>query len=480
MLDYKRKTLDDSYLYSLETARLNRILADYIINAQRIDKSSPAFSGILEDVKRMQKSSILYTVLMMDDVELCIGKTELSLAFKVFTAKDIKFGKNADRKVFIDVTALVSLNNGYFQCKKIDKLISYLFAALAHLLYQKSGLKLLNNSGVTISATDCFMNMVDYIIDYLRIIGYSQNRAKILYLTGLYFQYNLMGKDIDTYAKNIAAKSAGISTNDTRAFDLYYKAEEDFANINSFINMITETFKLKGLTTEVFVGKWMQAYGTGTQFGMELFSNFATMLIYTYCGSYIINQKQIERCCGKSMVSFGETILKIGIDEFDNRAFMTEMELDQTIARDKNTMALAEAFLKRKKVPNDCKVNPEDYASKEKIKEKVKSIIEYYKASKQENKISGKLKIIAFGASGAMGEYITNGKNVYEIGVLEVILKESLSYFNDHDKNQLYSDIKSSSESFDDSRRKKAEDKEAIKRITSSLVELRKCLTILK
>ena len=93
---------------------------DFIIKAHRVeDKKSDAFRGIVEEVKRQQTNSILYTVLMMDSVKICINQYEMPRAFKVFDAKDPSNGRQP--AVFIDATGIIEFKNGYYVCKKIDR-----------------------------------------------------------------------------------------------------------------------------------------------------------------------------------------------------------------------------------------------------------------------------------------------------------------------------------------------------------------------
>ena len=63
-----------------------------------------------------------------------------------------------------------------------------------------------------------------------------------------------------------------------------------------------------------FVEKWIFLYKTGTQFALELFPAFATMMTNAFHGAYINNQKTIEKVTnnGKDMVAFSRTILQIG------------------------------------------------------------------------------------------------------------------------------------------------------------------------
>lgn len=487
MADFKRKTFDNCYLYQLEQNKNNKNLVNYILTAERIDKQSTAFRGIIEEEKRRQRSSILHTVMMMNKVELCIGRVELPRSFKVFEAKDIRLGKNAETKIFIDVTNLIQLKDGYFVCPKIDVLITYLFNALGYLLYSESPDKLLNNSNITIAGTECFVAMFNFIIDYLRVIGFSQNKERISYLAALYFQRNILGKDLDTYSKNMAARVAGLSAGDTKAFDLYYD-EEDFKSIDTFIGMITETFKLKGLTTEVFVSKWMYLYGVGTQYATEFFPAFSSVVISAYCGSYIVNQKQIERCCGRSMVTFCEAIIRMGNDEFDRRRYMSESEYDKTIPRSKDTILLMEfLFNSGKKLPKEMDFVAEDFKSKSKTSKKLSEIIKFYEDSIQIKKLPKKIKEIFFNGLRAMGLYNVNDADTYESGVCETILKMGKKYLRLDPKvsssilmelNYSIPQIERMIDQFRET--ENPEDKEKAKRFAKSLVEIRKCINLLK
>ena len=479
-MTYTRKTFDNSYLFQKELDTHHKVLTEFIIKADRIeDKKSELFRGIVEDVKRVQNSSILYTVLMMDNVVLCYNKTNgLSRAFKVFEAKDIRY--NHEPKVFIDVTGLITFKDGYFYCKRIDWLVTYLFNALVYLLYSKSTVKLIGNSDVSISGTECFVSTLNYIIDYLGIIGYRQNKEKISYLAGLYFQYNMMGKDLDMHAKNIAARTAGISTSDTRAFELYYDVEKDFVNIDTFINLISNTFKLKGLTTEVFIHKWIYQFGTGTQFASELLTSFFVLMTSAYSGAYVVNQKQIERCCGSSLVKLCNALLRLGASEFDNRGSMTESEFDSTVARDKNTQMLKEAFGRRGKIPSDAKLSKEDLTSKEKVKKSTEKMIEFLKDTKQEKKISSKVKANFYDATRALIQYVNNNSDSYGAGVLEVITKSGKDYLDKKDINLMIGDSELNINYWNTEISKiRSTDKDKAKRMAFAVTETRKAVNIL-
>lgn len=477
MSNFTRKTYDNSYLFNQQSNLHHKVLIDFILKSDRIeDKRSDAFRGIVEEVKRMQNSSILHTVLMMDNVVLCMNEGKgLSRAFKVFEAKDVK--EDRTPKVFIDVTGLITYKDGYYYCKKIDWLITYLFNALGYLLYSKSTMKLTSNSNITIAGTECFIALFNYIPDYLRIIGYSQNKEKILYLAGLYFLYNIMGKELDTYSKNIAAKAAGIATTDTRAFELYYNVEKDFRDIRSFIELVSTTFKLKGLTVETFIHRWTYSFGEGTYYATELLPSFLTMMSSAFCGSYIVNQKQIERCCGASMVKLCNSVLQLGVSEFDNRGYMEASEFDNTIARDRNTALLRESLLKRNNVPQNIKITNEDCKDKSKVEKKINEMIDFYKSSAQENKISGAIKEASFITINALESSVNNSENNYDYGCIESVLKSAKGYINDKDKSCIKEKINKSIEINDYGREENREtDKEKAKNYSTAVVELRKSL----
>ena len=440
MSNFTMKTYKDSYLYNNKISnkepsnpdkRTNEAIRDFITTSYRIeDKKSDAFRGVVEDIKRQQRSSILLTVLLMDNVKLCIGRSELPRAFKVFDAKDSKSGGKP--MVFIDVTGLIEMRNGFYVCKKIDVLCAYLSDALVYLLYRYSPSKIMDNSNITIAATDCYVSMFTYIIDYLRIIGYSVNKKKISYFIALFFLHNMMGKTIDDYTKNIAAKTAELSANDIRAFDLYYE-DGMFDNISNFIIFLSETFKLKGFTLEVFVNKWIQLFGTGTQYGCELFTSFMVVIMNANSGSYIIKQQQVERCCGaQNMIKISNAVEKAGVTSFDNRMTMSESDLSIYEVHDKNSCQLAEALNMRKNIPADLAFNVNDFVTVESAIEKAEKVIKFYNEARMGYKLPDVVsEAIMTGVESAYinGMNILNSQDqIYEFGALPAVIKTFKKY----------------------------------------------------
>lgn len=371
----KRKTFDNTFIFMVDpsnTDKTHKKIIEFIFKTNRIDKTDPAFAGIIEETKRYQNTSILYSVLLNPKVVLCINDTELPAAFKVFEANDVKTKEGA--KIFIDCSGLITLSNGYFVCKKIDVFFTRLYQALSHLIYQENPLKYLSNSNVTINATQCYVNMVIDIIDYLRILGFEQSSPKIAYLTGLFFLKNMMQKDLDQYTMNIAAKAAKISAADTRAMALYYN-ESDFDTIDSFITMISKNFKLKGLTTEVFISQWLWRYGKGTEFATELFPAFMDVMIAAYVGAYVVHQKAIEKSCGSPMVNLVRAINQLGNTMYNNASYL----MGEAAEEAKGYISQSTSELKKRfNMEKPEGYNAESFKNKEKVKEITEHLKQYF------------------------------------------------------------------------------------------------------
>lgn len=482
MTNFIHKTFSDSYIFNYDknntgksiAKEINRKLIEYILKAERIDdKKSNSFLGIREDIKRQQTSSLIYSILMRDDVVLCVNSVELPRAFKVFEAIDIKEGTK-QRKVFIDVSGLVKFENGYYVCKNIYTLITYLTSAVVYLLYRNEPIKFVNNSNITLHATKCYIECFSFVLDYLRPIGYQENKSIIQYLIGLFFLVNLMGKDLDQYSRNVSANIAGINPKVIKSFELYFDPE-DFINIDTFISMLIKNFKLNGFSTEVFMTRWIYHFQKGTEYAIDLFTSFLSMIVSAYCGTYIVNQKQIEKCCGKNMVKLSTSIIDMGVKNLES--FITEEVAADMVRRDRNSVIMSEAVKMRNSLPDYAKIERKDFSSKDVVKTKVKNLVKYYMVSQQEVKISAKLTNIARSAMNAMDK--SKVTDNYEVGVLEAIFNEGKKYFNERDRRNLMSDLDNQIGTLTDAIKKDKVriNKDLSKKIAQELTELRKCTT---
>ena len=172
-----------------------------------------------------------------------------------------------------------------------------------------------NNSSVVRTSATCFTKLFTATLDNLRPINYNENKTKIGYIVAVYYLFNMVQKDMKS-AETIAASIMGLTNKEATAYRLYYQ-EEDFKDINVFITFLADTFKLKGLTTDIFIHNWMRIYGKGSLYGLELFPSFLIMITNAYCGAYVNSQNKIETQCGRDLVTLSTTLLRIAAGVFD-------------------------------------------------------------------------------------------------------------------------------------------------------------------
>lgn len=485
MSTIKKKNYNDTFLFSLpgEMKKHHDHIAEFILTSDRIvDKRAENFAGVKEDVKRYQKSTVIYYTMLRDDVVLCLNDVEMPPAFKVFMAKDSK--DKGKKKVFIDVSGIIEFKNGSYYCKNVLRLITYLFQAITWLLYEYETEAVMNNSNITLYATDCFVKMFDYILGYFRFYGFAENRTKIDYLAALYFMTNILDKDDDQYTHQVAAKLVKLDQSLTKSYSLYYD-KEDMLNINTFITFLADTFKLKGLNTEVFMSRWLQNCGLGTQFAPELFQAFCNMIIGSYGGAYIVNQKAIDTICGISEVKLCDNILKLG-DSLLSSSTRRISESDEVFEESFDNIHIVSEGAKeikaimeiRTKIPENVKFIKEDCTSKVATKQRVKAMVEYYIQSEQQEKLAEKACSFARMAIKSMST--TKNKEEYETGVLEAILTPTAKYIKGRNRENL---IDSINEAMDAQRmyleRYRLSDRDLSKVISSQLTDLMKAKNLL-
>ena len=309
------KKLNETYLYK-KMPDYEKTIQEFILKGERLDKTASSFSDIKYEVKRKNIDSTLAKLLDSERIVLVVPQNRIPKAFKVITARDIKEDRN-QVKVFIDCTGVVKLTDtGYSLVDNgnaVNILICYLIAARTAFIMEAKPTMITTNSTLTQSGTKAFAALVNYIVDYIGKININVDaRNKSLYLASIYYQVNLLEKDIDFKSvKETALKISGISERQANIIELDFK-EDSFENIEKFINLMEESLHIKGLTIDTFIEKWMWLFGTGTVFGTELFTYFAQMMSDAYIGAFLNNQKTIEKVAKQSMVEFTKTLIRIG------------------------------------------------------------------------------------------------------------------------------------------------------------------------
>lgn len=307
----KIKNFGQSFLYG--KADYNKEITEYIIKTTRIDKDSKAFDNIKYVIQRNQVTSYLVNFLEKKALVLMLDHP-MPLSFKVFTAKDMRYDNQT--KVFVDCSGLITLNQstGEYEIRNasIDTFIAYLLAAMNAIIYSAKPSLLTNNAVLLNTGTECFAKLFTNIIDYMRIGGVDNVREKTLYLSSLYYQIGVLLKDDVPTVYQRAKKISGLSDREIDLLLVKVPAAS-FENLNTFVTALAKVLNVEGeLKVDNFIEKWVFLYKGGTHFGAELYPSFANMLIYSYVGSYIVNQKTIEKILGRSMVEFCKTLFKIG------------------------------------------------------------------------------------------------------------------------------------------------------------------------
>lgn len=310
-MEAKVKNFGDSYLYKV--GNFEKQLMQFMMSAEIIDKNHPSFDDIKYEVKRRQVTSSLMKVLMSDNIVLLKGNTGLSRAFKVFAAKDIISG-DKKTKVFIDVTDLIKSTDGTYsiESRNVDTLVSHLVNAMNTFIYWVQPNRLLNNTTLVDTGTKAFSDMFTYVVDYLRIGSVDNIRERTKYISALYYQCGLLCKDFTDSVRNRARKLSGLSEREADIVETLM-GPDPFKDINTFIASLAKVLRIDGqLRLDNFIEKWAFIYGSGTQYGTELYTCFASIITNAYVGAYINNQKTIEKVLGRTLVEFTNALFKVG------------------------------------------------------------------------------------------------------------------------------------------------------------------------
>lgn len=304
------KTYANTYLYN--AGNFENKLFNYLMTAEHIDKNHESFKDIVYEVKKRQVSNSLTKVLESKNIILLMPAAPMSKAFKVMTAKDVK-GDHTE-KVFIDCDVIKKIDGSY-KCTNIDILIAYLVSAMNQFIYYRDPKRLIMRDEINSAGARCFSGLFTHIIDYLyKISTNPSTRDKCIYLSSIYYVSNILRKDITDSVKHMCRKISGISEREEEILWLQLNQEEAFDNINYFVLELGKILRLPKLTLDAFLEKWIYIYGVGTQFALELYPAFATMITNVYVGCYLNNQKTIEKVVGRDMISFSTTILRVGAE----------------------------------------------------------------------------------------------------------------------------------------------------------------------
>lgn len=308
------KNYSDTYLYNISDM-YEKKLFKFIMHGEEINKLDPSFESIQFDLKRRKVNTSLLKVLNSKNVILLKGPEPLPRAFKVFVSKDIKNGNRNTLKVFIDADVINVIDGSYsIRSEDVNKLIGYLVSATNSMVYYADPKRLLMRREIINNGAKCFAKLFTYVIDYLfKVSNISSSRDRCLYLSCMYYLVNILKKEMNDSTKHICRTVSGLSEREEEIL-LILTNEDTFSNIKFFIDTLGPILKLNKLTLDAFLEKWIYLYGNGTQFALELYPAFATMITNVYIGCYLNNQKTIENILKDQIVPFSTAILNVGAE----------------------------------------------------------------------------------------------------------------------------------------------------------------------
>lgn len=304
------KNYDAAYIYGLYNYQ--ELLIKAINSGERINPKTEKFANVAFATKQRQTTSVLVDVMNSPNVVLLRNQKALPQAFSVFAAKDAK----ADNKIkaFIDVTDVITEKDGFYTAKNIDRFVSQLVAAMTYLIYYADPKRITSNQNLILHSTKAFTDCFCYVLDYLRVSGYKENKDKIRFLVATYYLVGMMWKDANESTMNVAMKVADIDKRHADIADMFLTdPENQLKDINAFITFLAKSFKLNDLTTELFLDKYVYLFGTGTQFAVEIVPAFLKMITDAFSGSYIVRQNTLEKVLGKQIVEVTQDLFTIGV-----------------------------------------------------------------------------------------------------------------------------------------------------------------------
>lgn len=307
------KTYADTYLYGKYGYEKN--IFEFLMNADQISTVDDSFDDIKYEFKKRQLHSCLLKVLCSNNVFLMKDDNGIGLSrqFKVICSKDPKT-KSSDYKIFIDCSGLIyKADNGNYKCRNIDTLISYILNGMVTMIYHKAENSILTASIVE-DAMRAFSSLFTHVIDYLfKISTIPSTKLKCQYLACMYFVICILKKDFNDNYKHMSSKIVDISDREQEMI-INQCDKDDFINIKTFTSKLSEWLKCPNMKVDNVVEKWIYLYGINTLFGLEYYPALSAMLTDAYVGSYINNQKTIEKVVGNTLVSYSKNVIAKGGD----------------------------------------------------------------------------------------------------------------------------------------------------------------------
>lgn len=309
----KAKNIDSSYFY--EDSDYSQNIMKMILHGNRLNKNSESYKILDSDLKRYCRTGSVSKMLTSNNVELVYNNPPMPRALKVLTARDLKT-QNKSYKTFIDITDITKFtNNDEFVIKELNMLETLLTTAMVHVIYYTDP-KLLTSATAKL-ATEIYTNLFRYVLDSKYKISNSDNKDNVAkYMISKFFLLNVLQKEHNEYSESICKSISGIANRDLEILEFKIRnIDNPYENIFTLIESLKEGLSIKELRLDVFTQGWLFLYGSGSHFALELFTSLCDIIIHTYNGTYLFNQKTIEKIVGQNNVSslYSQIIMKGGL-----------------------------------------------------------------------------------------------------------------------------------------------------------------------
>lgn len=306
----KPKLYSDCFLFKSNVYETK--LINYIKHAEELDKNSDKFFYVLNAFKNSYPKW-LYRFVASDRCVFFVPNKSFPVV-KAFNSFAITKGNNKNQHLAIINAHLLNVHlksNAYVLNSNAESaMLGYSVAAATHYTYLMKPTVYTTNSKIVVNGGESFARLVNHILHYLyKINSIPALKEKVNLFSKIYFYRNLMRFDMEKALK-LAKKDSTVTDHEIALLNA--DEPEAYENIDVFINdVLAKLPGLEKLTTAIFVEKWIQMYGVGTEFAMEMLPAFLTLFTNLYVSAYICNIQLIQTITGK-MNYIGQEVMTSG------------------------------------------------------------------------------------------------------------------------------------------------------------------------
>lgn len=307
------KKYSDCYLYKANVYEPNLVM--YINKADIIDKNDEKFFGIMNTFKASYPKW-LYKFINSDSLLFLIPNKSVKVnkAFNGFAISKKNKDNGIKNKIAIVNGYLLDVHmksNKYVLSSSHESvMMGYILNSFVSYIYLLNPRLLARNTKIITMGSEIYAKLFNHVLHYMYKINVNTKlKNEVEYMVKMYYFVNLLNFKTDV-AMKYAEKNTKLSKmeiNLLNADDEYlYKDIDKFIN-----NVLSKMSTMEDLTLSKFLEKWVQLYGAGTEFALELLPAFIGMLTTVYVSSYSININTIQNIIGKTNI-IGAEIMNIG------------------------------------------------------------------------------------------------------------------------------------------------------------------------